>query len=103
LVERYQETQEKEERRFGRICAILVNAFSEKGAKSVSEEDFIPRPKEKKFPQSPDQQVDLLTMLALAAEASYGKKSSGGGKQDESVGETEAKQEGETVEETEPK
>lgn len=70
LLDRHREEQELKDRRVGRICATLANAFFKReGGQPFSEDDFIPKPP--KPPQTPEQQVEILKMLGAAAQARY--------------------------------
>ena len=80
LLKRHGIAEERQEYRAAFIVAAIYNTVrdSKKQQQPYKAEDFMPKKRtKKKEAQSPDQQVDMLTMLALAAEASYGK---GGGK-----------------------
>jgi hypothetical protein len=79
LLERHVAERERQEYRAAFIVSAIYNTVrdSKKQTQPYKPEDFMPKKRtKKKEAQSPDQQVDMLTMLALAAEASYGK---GGG------------------------
>ena len=70
LVDRHKEAEEREDRRFGRICALLYNINRKEGAEPLTEEDFIPKPPPP--PQTPEQQLAILKMMGATAQAIYG-------------------------------
>ncbi len=60
LIDRWKEDNELTDRRFGRICAVLVNVNRSKG-KALTEEDFMPKEKKQ------DSQSMANTVKALNA------------------------------------
>ena len=66
LVDRYLEQEEKADRRVGRICALLanINRDPKKQAKAYSEDDFIPRVKERKI-QTAEEQKAILAGIGV--------------------------------------
>lgn len=70
LMDRHNEQQEREDRRFGRFCALLANIYRKEGSKPFSEDDFIPKPPPR--PQTPEQQVSILKTIGAFAQARYG-------------------------------
>ncbi len=66
MVDRYVEREERADRRFGRICAMIanVNRDPKKQAKGFTEEDFIPKVREQKT-QTVDEQKAILSQIGV--------------------------------------
>ena len=92
LKKRYEKEQEQQDRRFGRICAIIANVNRKPETQAYSEEDFIPKPAPP--PQTPEQQISILETIAAFAQAKYG---------GDATNEQTGTQESEQVEQDEPK
>ena len=66
LLDRYVEREEREDRRFGRVVAMLanVNRDPKKRSKPYTEEDFIPRRAERKT-QTVAEQKAILSQIGV--------------------------------------
>ena len=66
LVDRYLESEERNDRRAGRICALLanINRDPKKRQKPYNEDDFIPRGQERKI-QTAEEQKAILAGIGV--------------------------------------
>ena len=63
LLDRYVENEEKADRRVGRVLAMIANVNKDpKKGKAYSEDDFIPKAKERKV-QSVEEQKAILSRI----------------------------------------